>query len=374
MATSTALTSPRRLWPPWPAEGLPIWPDDLARWRLPEEHEMSATRTQTRNQRRLIPSLERLLQEQGKDWLVSCEQLMQLREGDQRIGVRPDAYVLPCRPKDDTFDGWPAYLPGVPAPVFALEVVSVTNWEKDYVEAPTKYALLGVEELVLFDPQAASGTSPSSTPLLFQLYRRSLRGTMVRVYSGDGPVFSRVLRGWLHVDGDEVKVCRDQAGQDVVMTPEEGEAWWKGQVEAHIKAREDAERRTATAERRTAAAEEAERQALEMIQRESELREKLEARSRADREAIEQAEQTILQEMEARARAEEQRKAAEEQRKAAEEQRKAAEEQAREAVLDLCEVLGVEMSEERRAQVTALDLAGLQALRAQLKQRRAWPG
>jgi hypothetical protein len=45
----------------------------------------------------------------------------------------------------------------------------------------------------------------------------------------------------------------------------------------------------------------------------------------------------------------------------------------RAAVDDLCEVLGVEVTDERRAHLAALDLAGLEALRAELKAKKAWP-
>jgi predicted transposase/invertase (TIGR01784 family) len=43
------------------------------------------------------------------------------------------------------------------------------------------------------------------------------------------------------------------------------------------------------------------------------------------------------------------------------------------AVEDLCEVLGVEVTEERRAHLAGLDLAALEALRARLKSTKAWP-
>ena len=45
----------------------------------------------------------------------------------------------------------------------------------------------------------------------------------------------------------------------------------------------------------------------------------------------------------------------------------------RAAVVDLCEVLGIEVTEERKARLEALDVAGLEALRLHLKQHRSWP-
>ena len=46
---------------------------------------------------------------------------------------------------------------------------------------------------------------------------------------------------------------------------------------------------------------------------------------------------------------------------------------ARQAIVDLCEVLGLAMTAEQRADLDARDLAALDALRTHLKQHRAWP-
>ena len=45
----------------------------------------------------------------------------------------------------------------------------------------------------------------------------------------------------------------------------------------------------------------------------------------------------------------------------------------REAVVDLCELLGIELTEARQQQLADLDLVGLRSLRAQLKAARSWP-
>jgi hypothetical protein len=45
----------------------------------------------------------------------------------------------------------------------------------------------------------------------------------------------------------------------------------------------------------------------------------------------------------------------------------------REAIADLCEAYGVELSEAQRTDLASRDLAALEALRLAIKQRRAWP-
>ena len=44
----------------------------------------------------------------------------------------------------------------------------------------------------------------------------------------------------------------------------------------------------------------------------------------------------------------------------------------RQAITDLCDVLGIELTPEREAQLRELDLEGLTALRTHLKRDRAW--
>jgi hypothetical protein len=45
----------------------------------------------------------------------------------------------------------------------------------------------------------------------------------------------------------------------------------------------------------------------------------------------------------------------------------------RSALIDLCEIFAIELTDARRAYIASLDLPGLEALRVQLKQHRAWP-
>lgn len=245
---------------------------------------MSASRPQTLAIRHLWPSVERRLRDLGLDWFVGTDQTMLLDPDDNRVGVRPDLYVLPGQPAEPIDESWPAYLPGVPPPILAFEMVSRSNWGKDYHEAPQRYATLGTDELVLFDAGALTGRSLAPNPEPLQIYRRDKSGAMKRAYAGAGPAFCEVLRLWLVAGGDLLELSEDEEGTRRVMTPEEGEAWWKEQA-----GRQQAERRRA--EQACEQAEKAQQQAEERATQEAAAREAAEqAREQAEQQAEQQAE------------------------------------------------------------------------------------
>ncbi len=362
-------------------------------------------------QRHLFPSLRKLLEEQRRDWFVGYEQKMKLDPHDQRIGVLPDLYVLPCQPEDPNFSEWPAYDPDVPAPVFALEVVSPSNWDKDYVESPQKYAKLGVEELLLFDELALEGRSPASDPHVLQLYRKDRRGALKRVYAGEGPIYSQALRGWFRTVGNQLTVTRDEEGKSRIFTYEETERWWakleeiQAKAEEERQAKEEAERQAererqakekaeAKAERERQAKEEAEAKAERerLAKQEAEVkaereRQAKEAAEKAHQAAQQKAQQERLAKEEAERKAQQERLAKEEAehlaqrethaRQAAEQARQLAEHEAlldaRLALADLCDSLNLPWDEARRQHVDSLDLPALRQLRASLKQHKRWP-
>ena len=55
------------------------------------------------------------------------------------------------------------------------------------------------------------------------------------------------------------------------------------------------------------------------------------------------------------------------------ESQQAQEHEARQGITDLCEVLGIELTAARQADLAGRDQAGLSALRAHLKAHRCWP-
>jgi hypothetical protein len=73
-------------------------------------------------------------------------------------------------------------------------------------------------------------------------------------------------------------------------------------------------------------------------------------------------------------KAEEKEKEAEEKDQALHRQAEAALSALHAGIEDLCEAYGVSLDDTRRAHLTTLDAAGLEALRACLKRDRAWPG
>ena len=75
----------------------------------------------------------------------------------------------------------------------------------------------------------------------------------------------------------------------------------------------------------------------------------------------------------ARQAAEEKVKEEAQARQAAEEKAKEALEEARQAVVDVCELLSIELTKERSIHLAALDIPGLRELRAALKQQKRWP-
>ncbi|GMV39189.1 MAG: hypothetical protein AMXMBFR64_09050 [Myxococcales bacterium] len=133
--------------------------------------------------------------------------------------------------------------PGSSPPTLAIEIVA-DDWRKDYEQGPQKYAQLGADELLIFDPEAARGATrlPERTPL--QVYVSEADGSFVRGFSGGGPAWSRVLGAWLTVvDGSEAPLLRLVVEDGRTLLPTEAEA-----REAERAAREAAEHRLAALE------------------------------------------------------------------------------------------------------------------------------
>ena len=146
-------------------------------------------------------------------------------------GLDPDVSVLQPRPPGgESLASLRTWLPGHVAPKLAIEVASESNPNKDYAQAPDKYAASGTEELWIFDPLLV-GPRAHGGPLRLQVWRRT-EGSFVREYAGEGPAWSEALGAWAVVT-EGGKLLRVAASAD-------GSGLWPTEAEAARAASEGA--------------------------------------------------------------------------------------------------------------------------------------
>jgi len=107
-------------------------------------------------------------------------------------------------------------------PRFAFEAVSRNHPYKDYVTVPEKCAIVGVQELVVFDPLLA-GPHSGGGPFLLQVWRRTAQGRFERVYKGDGPARCEYHDAFLIADATNrtLDIALQPTGKGRWPTPEE---------------------------------------------------------------------------------------------------------------------------------------------------------
>lgn len=194
---------------------------DRSRWYLDEEEEMGEARLQRAIIALLLTCLQDFGAQQGwTDCVIDSDQFFSWDPTDPRVRVAPDIYLVRDPPADPWVVSWQTWRPGHNPPAFALEVVS-QDWRKDYEIAAAKYAALGVEELVIFDPTPDSRPSGRGVP--FQHYQRD-RGVLRRRHTGKVGVFSRVLGAWIVMvqtpEGARLRLA-SPAVSDLLPTPVE---------------------------------------------------------------------------------------------------------------------------------------------------------
>lgn len=181
------------------------------------------------------------------------------------IGVDPDiALIEPAPPSEaSALRSLRTWEPGHVPPRFAVEVVSPTNPNKDYVTAPAKYAALGTRELVIFDPEHL-GPAVMGGPHVLQVWRRTDDSrTMARVYAGHGPAYSSELSAWLiPTPQGRLRIADDEQGRSPWLTREEAEAEAHKQEAAARKQEAEAREREAAARKQ---AEDALRRSIEDV-------------------------------------------------------------------------------------------------------------
>ena len=170
----------------------------------------------------LRPEVDRLLRERGAPTFVGADQYVGWHPDDRKKVVAPDVYVLPGVAPGEEFDFWKVWQTGV-VPSFALEIVS-SRKGKDYVDAPQRYADLGVTELIVFDPRHARRRAG----MAWQVYRRVPGRGFVRVEAtSEDRVRSQVLGCWLRAVGAgkllRLRLATDPSGEALRPTIAEAE-------------------------------------------------------------------------------------------------------------------------------------------------------
>ncbi len=192
--------------------------------------------------RRLI---EAWLASRETHMFVGAHQVFYWKQFDPSESVTPDVYLLPKTSVGTQVGAWKVWETGhVPSFAFFLAGVDV---HKDYLRSPAKYARLGVEELIVFDPDYADDVDR----VRFQVFRRSKKGLLRVEATNADRVRSKVLGCFLRAvgQGGEVRV-RVATGKDGdTLLPTEKEALASAEAERE---RAEAERERAEAERERA--------------------------------------------------------------------------------------------------------------------------
>ena len=158
-----------------------------------------------------------------------------------RVGVDPDVcWIDPLPPgwNEGEIDSLRLWQPGHRVPRIAFEIVSRHHPYKDYARVQDKYAVVGVEELWVFDPRRF-GPRSLGGPVLLHQWTRSTAGVLVRRHFDDGPARSDTLEAW---------VIPQAAGHLVIADDQAGRQPWPTLADAE-RERADQERNRADQER-----------------------------------------------------------------------------------------------------------------------------
>jgi Uma2 family endonuclease len=195
-----------------------------ASWLIEDDEKVPQSRPHHLGGKRLEGLLLGWKQRTGHNVQVGRELALRWDEEHPRVGVDPDVYVVePPPPEGDEVTSLRTWETGHHAPLLAVEVVSRSRPDKDYGSSPLKYAASGTEELWIFDPYLA-GPKAQDGPFRLQIWRRE-EGGFTRVYTGEGPVYSTAIDGWVFTreEGRALAIADDEEGGSWWLTPEEHE-------------------------------------------------------------------------------------------------------------------------------------------------------
>ena len=146
---------------------------------------------------------------------------------DARVGIDPDVVLLePAPPEGEALTTLRVWEPGHVAPRIAVEVVSASTADKDYLDGAARCARLGARELWVFDP-LLEGPSSTGGPFVLQIWRLDEAGqAMTRVHAGAAPAYSEELGAWVTTaeEGRRLRIADDENGTKLWLTHGEAEA------------------------------------------------------------------------------------------------------------------------------------------------------
>lgn len=135
------------------------------------------------------------VQETSRDAAVFRDLAIRPRRDLPRVGFNPDVCLVePAPPGAAELESLRLWEHTVPT--LAFESVSASHPYKDYTLVPEKCAVVGVAELVVFDPLLA-GPRAQGGPWLLQVWRRAPDDTFERVHEGSDSAWSTTLGAYL---------------------------------------------------------------------------------------------------------------------------------------------------------------------------------
>lgn len=175
----------------------------------------------------------------GRDLIVARNLAIRWLEESPRVGIDPDLSVVATPPERDALTSLRLWEPGHEPPLLAVEVVSPGHPYKDYAQVQDRYAACGAQELWVFDPLLV-GPHSLGGPFALQIWRPAEQAVLERVFTGAGPVRSRVLDAWLLVvegeGGNELRIFEDADCVSPWLTALESERAAKDQAIADLAA------------------------------------------------------------------------------------------------------------------------------------------
>jgi Uma2 family endonuclease len=236
----------------------------LRDWELPEGI-VPESGVHDRAAHQLVLLLEEWRERTTQDVQIARNLAIRWIERLPKVGIDPDVCVLrPPPPEGTRVESLKLWRPGHQPPPLCFEIVSKNHPHKDYAEIHERYAAIGADEVVVYDPLLA-GPKALGGPVSLQVWRRDPSGVLDRVYMGPGPAYCVVLDAWLLVDGDHLAIADQPSGQDRWLTTAERERSEKERERSEKeRERSEKERERSEKERERAARMELERRVAEL--------------------------------------------------------------------------------------------------------------